>query len=82
MAFVPIYILILAFTIIIDYFAGRAIENVQGKKRKLYLIISLVANIGVLAVFKYYNFLNENLTALLGPLHIRNPAPVLKILLP
>ena len=82
MAFVPIYIFILAFTIIIDYFAGRAIEIVQGKKRKLYLIISLVANIGVLAVFKYYNFLNENLTALLGPLHIKNPAPLLKILLP
>ena len=82
MAFVPVYILILAFTIIIDYLAGRAIENVQGKKRKLYLIISLAANIGVLAVFKYYNFLNENLTALLGPLHVKNPAPVLKILLP
>jgi len=82
MAFVPVYILILAFTIIIDYFAGRAIENVQGKKRKLYLIVSLAANIGVLAVFKYYNFLNENLTALLGPLHMKNPAPVLKILLP
>ena len=82
MAFVPIYILILAFTIVIDYFAGRLIENAQGRKRKLYLIASLIANIGVLAVFKYYNFLNENLTALLGSFHVKNPAPVLKILLP
>src|SRR4029079_15792055 len=82
LAFVPIYIFILAFTIIIDYFAGRAIENAQGRKRKLYLIISLVANIGVLAIFKYYNFLNENLTALLGSFHVKNPAPIIKILLP
>lgn len=82
MAFVPIYILILGFTIVIDYFAGRLIENAEGKKRKFYLIISLVANIGVLAVFKYWNFLNDNLTALLEPLQIHNPVPALKILLP
>ena len=60
MAFVPIYILILGFTIVVDYFAGIAIEKVNGKKRKLFLIFSLIANIGVLAVFKYYNFLNLN----------------------
>ncbi len=82
MAFVPVYILILGFTIVIDYFAGILIENHQGKKRRLYLVMSLVANIGVLAVFKYYNFLNENLTALLGSFTIKNPVPFLKILLP
>jgi alginate O-acetyltransferase complex protein AlgI len=32
MAFIPIYILILGFTIAIDYFAGILIENEQGKK--------------------------------------------------
>ena len=82
MAFVPIYILILGFTIVIDYFAGILIENEQGKKRKLFLIISLVANIGVLAIFKYYNFLNENLSILLDSLSLKNPIPFLKILLP
>ncbi len=82
MAFVPIYILILGFTIIIDYIAGILIENAAGKKRKQYLIMSLVANIGVLAVFKYYNFINENLTPLLQSVSIKNPAPFLKILLP
>jgi alginate O-acetyltransferase complex protein AlgI len=53
MAFVPIYILILGFTIVIDYFAGIYIENAEGKRRKLFLIFSLIANIGVLAIFKY-----------------------------
>jgi D-alanyl-lipoteichoic acid acyltransferase DltB (MBOAT superfamily) len=82
MAFVPIYIFILGFTIIVDYFAGIYIENSEGSRRKLFLICSLCANIGVLAVFKYYNFLNDNLTILLHGLNYQNPIPYLSILLP
>lgn len=83
MFFKPEYILILAFTIVIDYFAGIMLENEQSKrKKKIFLIVSLVANIGVLAVFKYYNFLNDNLTGLLTVFGYDNPVPYLKILLP
>jgi len=82
MAFVPIYILILFFTIVIDYIAGILLEDAKEKNKKIYLIASLVANIGVLAVFKYYNFLNDNLTYLLNGFSVSNPVPYLKILLP
>ena len=82
MAFVPIYILILGFTIVIDYFAGIYIEKTHGKRRTLFLIFSLIANIGVLAVFKYYNFLNLNLSEFLGIFKVINPVPFLTILLP
>ncbi len=82
MAFVPIYILILGFTIVIDYFAGIYIENAEGKRRKLFLILSLIANIGVLAVFKYYNFLNHNFSFLMHGFGLSNPIPYLSILLP
>ena len=82
MAFVPVYILILFFTIVIDYFAGIWIEEAQGKKKRQFLVLSLVANIGVLAVFKYYNFLNDNLTFLLHGAGWENPIPYLSILLP
>jgi len=82
MAFVPIYILILGFTIVIDYFAGIYIEHAVGKRRKLFLIASLIANIGVLAVFKYYNFLNQNLSLLMHGFGYTNPIPYLEILLP
>jgi alginate O-acetyltransferase complex protein AlgI len=82
MIFVPIYILILGFTIVIDYFAGIFLESPDTKKRKIYLIISLIANIGVLAFFKYYNFLNTNLTTLLHGVNYQNPIPYLSILLP
>ena len=82
MVFVPVYILILGFTIVIDYFAGILIENAEGKRRKLFLLFSLIANIGVLAIFKYYNFLNTNLSVILNGVGFHNPIPYLSILLP
>jgi D-alanyl-lipoteichoic acid acyltransferase DltB (MBOAT superfamily) len=82
MAFIPVYILILGFTIVVDYFAGILLETTEGKKRKYWLIASLIANIGVLAVFKYYNFLNDNLSALLNSIGYVNQIPHLGILLP
>jgi D-alanyl-lipoteichoic acid acyltransferase DltB (MBOAT superfamily) len=61
MSFIPIYILILGFTIVVDYFAGIYLEKFKGKRRRYFLIASLVANIGVLALFKYYNFFVDNI---------------------
>jgi len=63
MYFIPKYILILAFTIVIDYFAGLLIEGASGLRRKWYLALSIVANAGVLVVFKYFNFLSDSLAA-------------------
>lgn len=79
--FVPIYILILAFTIVVDYWAGRLIED-HPHRRKPLLLASLIVNIGFLAFFKYYNFLNENLTHFLGLGGWQNRIPPLRILLP
>jgi len=82
MTFVPVYILILGFTIVVDYFAGILIETSKGKNKKHFLMLSLAANIGVLAVFKYYNFINDNLSSLLGTVGYQNHVPYLSILLP
>ncbi len=82
MAFIPVYILILAFTIVIDYFAGIFIERSAGKRRKSLLVISIIANIGILCFFKYFNFFNDNVSALLGIVEFQNPVSNLSILLP
>lgn len=82
MAFVPIYILILAITIIIDYFAGILIEKSQKKTKKWYLILSLIANIGVLAIFKYYHFLDGNFQLVGEFLGTHWNLPTLDIILP
>lgn len=83
MFFKPEYILILAFTIAIDFYAGLKIDSApdqRGKKR--FLVLSLIANIGILAVFKYFNFINDNITGLFRLFGQQNPIPYLKILLP
>ncbi|MFN8356357.1 MAG: MBOAT family O-acyltransferase [Spirosomataceae bacterium] len=79
MAFLPIYILILGFTVVVDYFAGIWIEQSEGQRRKWFLVASLVANIGVLAIFKYYNFLIDNFNLFLPS---DKSLPLLTILLP
>ncbi len=82
MAFVPVYIFILGFTIVVDYIAGILIEKENGVKRKLFLSLSLVANIGILIVFKYYNFISGNINSFFFFLHIHAATPYLNILLP
>lgn len=83
MVFRPVYILILAFTIGVDYFSGILIENSVGRRRRAWLLASICANVGVLAFFKYYNFLDESLRGLLDAAHLALPVPpLLSILLP
>jgi len=82
MYLIPVYILILLFTIIIDYIAGIVIENATGPKRKLFLIFSLVANIGILAFFKYYNFFAENINLLFHATNTHANIKLLEIVLP
>jgi alginate O-acetyltransferase complex protein AlgI len=52
------FIFLLLFSIVIDYYAGLSISKMQRSdpKRKLYLILSLVTNLGFLGYFKYTNF--------------------------
>jgi D-alanyl-lipoteichoic acid acyltransferase DltB (MBOAT superfamily) len=82
MAFIPVYILILGFTIVIDYFAGIFIEQSSSNHKKPFLIGSLIANIGVLAVFKYFNFISFNVHELLAAAGYDSPKFYLSLLLP
>lgn len=80
--FVPVYLLILGGTIVVDYFAGLLIEGATGKKRRAWLYVSIAANVGVLAVFKYYNFLNHNLAQVWQFFDWEYPVRDLGLLLP
>jgi alginate O-acetyltransferase complex protein AlgI len=83
MFFKPIYILILFFTIFIDYYAGLWIEReTDPQKKKGLLALSIVANVGVLVVFKYYNFIIENLNSAFEAFQVSGHLPILNILLP
>lgn len=80
--FIPIYILILLVTILIDYFAGIYIEKAEGTRRKLWLLISILSTCSVLFIFKYYNFFSDNFLLIARLLDLRLPIPALKIILP
>jgi alginate O-acetyltransferase complex protein AlgI len=81
-AFIPIYLLVLFFTIIIDYAAGILIEEARGAARTRWLVMSIAANLGVLAAFKYLDFLNENVAALFRLADWTYPVPTLGWILP
>jgi D-alanyl-lipoteichoic acid acyltransferase DltB (MBOAT superfamily) len=82
MAFIPKYIFILILTIVVDYFAGIWIENSIGRKRKIYLIVSIISTCLILFVFKYYNFFNTNFENLAKFLGWNYSISTLKIILP
>jgi alginate O-acetyltransferase complex protein AlgI len=82
MAFVPKYILILVFLILFDFTAGILIENAQGRRRRIFLIASLCANIGMLGFFKYFNFLNGNFASMARFIGWSYPIAYLHIILP
>ena len=83
-SFIPAYILILFAIIIVDYTAGILMEKSSGiRQRKAFLTMSIVVNIGVLAIFKYYNFFIDNINHLLSLVHIpAKPLPFWQIALP
>ena len=82
MAFVPIYLGILGLTIVIDYFAGIYLERFQGGAKKIFLGCSLLANLGVLAIFKYYFFFTDNFNFLASYFSVPIHFPVFNFLLP
>jgi len=77
----PWLALLLGISTLSDYGLARGIQQHPLRKR-LFLGVSLVINLGVLAFFKYFNFFSEDLVRLLGTLGIRGDVLLTTILLP
>lgn len=74
----PKYVVFLIFVIVVDYFCGIGMGATNSQSlRRLLLGVSLFSNIGLLFVFKYFNFFSHNLSALIG-----RSFPVLHLVLP
>lgn len=59
------FLFLIIFSGLIDYYAALGMDRFPNRKRLL-LILSIIANIGSLSVFKYSGFIAENLDVLLG----------------
>ncbi|MDP9958425.1 D-alanyl-lipoteichoic acid acyltransferase DltB (MBOAT superfamily) [Chryseobacterium lathyri] len=77
------FLLLLFFSIGLDYFSGIQIENSKTKRAStIWLTISIGINLGFLGFFKYYNFFIENFADLLNTLGLGVNMWVLNIVLP
>jgi alginate O-acetyltransferase complex protein AlgI len=63
----PWFLWVILFPTVVDYFAGLLIEAAPTPgRRKLWLVASLAANLGLLAGFKYTRFVVENACTAIG----------------
>ena len=77
----PVYVFLMIATITVDYICGYIIGrdlDSKPKRAKVTLIVSIVINLALLGVFKYYDFFAGTLNSLLG----RGVFPTLGLTLP
>jgi alginate O-acetyltransferase complex protein AlgI len=68
----PVWVILLVYSSLIDFVCGGlAGKHRNTAKGKLFMIISLVLNLSLLAFFKYGNFFVDNVNAIFG-IHIPN----------
>jgi len=82
MVFVPKYILVIFTLILVDYVLGICIENAESQRKKFYLVGSIFANLGILFIFKYFNFFNGIFAGFAELWHLNYPIGTLTLLLP
>jgi D-alanyl-lipoteichoic acid acyltransferase DltB (MBOAT superfamily) len=77
----PAFLVLLVGSTLVDYQAARAMQ-LYPARRRLFLIASLVTNLGLLGFFKYWNFFVESAAWSASALGFEWRAPVLDVLLP
>lgn len=67
----------------VDYVCGQAIYDAkEAQAKRGFLVFSLCINLGILFIFKYFNFFADSLYPLLNSLGLGLSQPVLKVALP
>lgn len=57
----PIYLFLMVLCVLLNYLSGLSIDRFEGKKRKVALVLGLVANLAILGTFKYADFFVQTL---------------------
>ncbi|HEY9216710.1 MAG TPA: MBOAT family O-acyltransferase [Phenylobacterium sp.] len=79
----PPFVILLWISTVVDYFAARWISHEERPgRRRLYLLISLAANLGMLGFFKYGGFLLDNFVQLAAAAGVAYRPPEWGIILP
>ena len=80
----PALILLLLLSTFVDYFCSNGIEKFRGqpKKMKVLLLCSVFINLGLLFLFKYFDFFAQNCNLLAARLGLTYRVPELGLILP
>lgn len=77
------FLSLILFSTVLDFFIGLAIEKRKyQKEKKAFLILSIFANIGLLFVFKYFNFFLDSFYTFSSFLGFQSNVRLLNIVLP
>ena len=79
----PPFILLLWISTVVDWNTARRIHRAEtAGSRRLWMLVSVAVNLGILGYFKYGGFLLDNWVALMGAVGVEWQAPGSKIVLP
>ena len=77
------FLILIIYTSVINYLIGSEIFNSKKERRKhLLIVLSVVSNLGVLFVFKYFNFFIDTLNIFINSSSALENFNSLKIILP
>lgn len=90
MSWNPEFAVLIAISTVTTYIGGIIIEKANGihnkkksiKKKKLHVVLCILINIGILFLFKYYNFFKYIIMMISSYFHITVHIPSLDLLLP
>jgi alginate O-acetyltransferase complex protein AlgI len=83
MSLKPAYIVLITILTLVSYYAGLQMGKTEIKsKRKKFLILAALANIGFLFLYKYYDFFNHSFKAIFDHYHLSYEIPALHFILP
>lgn len=79
----PEFLAVMLFSAATDYFVAMRIEATEVlKKRRLWLLLSLAVNLGLLFYFKYLLFVTDNAVVVMRFFGVEVQSPILDIVLP
>ncbi len=79
----PVYLFLMLLSILVNGIAARCMMRCKGERgRKICLAAGMLWNLGCLFVFKYVDFVSDNLNLLFGRMGVEMRLPVLHLVLP
>ncbi len=82
-AWKPVYLILIVYSTLVDYFVGHRIAQTDDvKHKKRLLLISLVSNLGLLFTFKYLDFFSQSIQSVINLAGWSFQVPTIDLVLP